>query len=846
MVDLVAPDNDYRALASSPAGEALDVSVVIPIYNRVALLDNVLAGLSVQDFGGSFEVIVVDDGSEEDVRGVCDRWTDSLDIRYVRQSREGRGAGRARNVGASQARNDLLVFVDADCVPSRNFLTGHEMWHRGADNIVVSASRRHIDREIGAGEVASAWADLLKDSGLDARESEIAEAPDDWRRVFYRRSQRLLLGDEAYRAVLGGLMSVRAARFGEVGGFDESFRTWGGEDTELGWRLWNSGCFIVPDDDIVVLHQRHLDLEGGVEGRMHSRHRILSVMADKVPQRFYRKAPSHLYSVPKVSWIVSVENDSEKARALRTASEATFRDSELIVIATDDGGGDKGSETDGRGRINVVPTLRDALSVSRGEIVALADGRARFDHRLLARAVRRFEDPRTGVVRVGYKASPGRLLRIADLDDVDSSSGRGGLPFFALIRRRELMKDRSALDSGGSAWTAAAARSNTDLLVTDLVEVPAESIEDVAMGTIGLREMRAAGAAELARGIKRVTTPAKQREEPAKEQSSIELPGIEYVGLAGHRNLGDDAMLEAVRQLMPWAEVGVGVKRPRAVMLGGGTLFNAGGYYRNRVNRVDGPNLERVVFGTGVRGFDYWGRTEDIDDWAPFLRSSLSVGVRGPGSESSLRSWGYNGPVEIIGDAALSLQRPEAVHSVDGRVVVCPVFTNGESWGGDDRVVFDGFVGTIQRLLSEGREVVMMTAHPNDDRWAIEIMRKAGQSDMPYMAGYDSLPESLELIASSELVIGERLHAIVLAAAVGTPFVGVEYRPKLRDFARSVGREDALVRSDAVDNLDRVVDSVLTQAEQHAEETAEAVALYRNRQIAVAEILKAHLTERAG
>ena len=120
----------------------------------------------------------------------------------------------------------------------------------------------------------------------------------------------------------------------------------------------------------------------------------------------------------------------------------------------------------------------------------------------------------------------------------------------------------------------------------------------------------------------------------------VEVPiGIEYVGLAGHQNLGDDAMLEAIRRMMPWAEVGANLANPRAVMLGGGTLLNAENYYLNKVRRVDGPNLERMVFGAGVRSPDYWGFTEELEDWEPFLRSALSIGLRGPDSLATIRSW---------------------------------------------------------------------------------------------------------------------------------------------------------------------------------------------------------------
>jgi len=91
-----------------------------------------------------------------------------------------------------------------------------------------------------------------------------------------------------------------------------------------------------------------------------------------------------------------------------------------------------------------------------------------------------------------------------------------------------------------------------------------------------------------------------------------------------------------------------------------------------------------------------------------------------------------------------------------------------------------------------------LSAFPGDDRWILGMMREAGAPDLPYLAAHDDPEAALGLLASADLVVAERLHAAVLAAAVGTVPVMVEYRPKLRDFAMSVGVEGLVIRSDAV------------------------------------------------
>jgi glycosyltransferase involved in cell wall biosynthesis len=788
------------------------------VFNRAELLASVLAGLSVQTVGG-FDVIVVDDGSEEPIIPVVAAAEGLLDVTLLRQERDGFGTHRARNLAVSRSEAEIVAFLDADCIPAANWLERHLWWHQRASNLVVTGSRRHIDVLLEAEDIRTGAVDLHQLASQPEREREPFE-PDDWRRVLYRRSQRLLLGDAAYRAVIGCNSSMWRDRYREAGGTSEDFRGWGGEDSELAWRVWNAGAFVVPEDRAMIYHQRALDPTDGLEKRLRSRDRALALIADRVPHRFYRKEPSHLYTVPKVSWLAPVADEAEADEVWHRVSDMPYTDTELVLIGDEDALGSRASAAAGRD-LSVVPTFRDGVLAARGEVLAIVDSRSQYDRRLLGRAMRRFRDSRVSAVRVAYRSGSQRILRLRDLRRIDQTAGRSGLPFFGLIKRRELMKDRAALANPGDAWSEALDRSRTELLIANLVDIPADIASEWRERLPGPAEVKAAGRSAVIdeyRKAIRSEPPDQQDSETAPSSSDTAaagtgpvspLVGVEYVGLAGHHNLGDDAMLEAIRRLMPWAEVGTNLANPRAVMLGGGTLLNADNYYLNKVRRVDGPNEERVVFGTGVRSPEYWGFTEQLEDWEPFLRSALSIGLRGPDSLATIRSWGYDGPVDVVGDPALVLPRPEGVENVEGRVVISPVYTAGECWGGDDGAVFDEFAAAIGRLRSSGRDVVMMTAHPGDDRWAIEIMRRAGHPDLPYLAGYEDLDAALRLLASADLVIGERLHAVVLAAAMGTPFIAVEYRPKVRDFMSSLGAAEWCTRTDEMGRLGALIDERL-------------------------------------
>ncbi|MFQ5555701.1 MAG: polysaccharide pyruvyl transferase family protein, partial [Acidimicrobiia bacterium] len=317
---------------------------------------------------------------------------------------------------------------------------------------------------------------------------------------------------------------------------------------------------------------------------------------------------------------------------------------------------------------------------------------------------------------------------------------------------------------------------------------------------------------------------------------------VGYVGWVGKENMGDEAMLAATRGLMPWAEVAPDLEHAGALLLGGGTLINRK-LYLDWLKRKDSPRLERFALGTGVADPTFWGPAADPAGWVDFLETCAYVGLRGPQTLATLRRWGYRGDAEIVGDVALALPPPRDVEAVAGRLVVSPAWTGGELWGGSDAAVFAAIVDTVRTALGEGREVVFLSCFPGDDRHIFEMMRSAGAPDLPYLAGYEDIEAAFGLVASAATVVAERLHAAVLAAGAGTPFVAIEYRPKVRDFAASLGVEHLVLRSDALGDgaLADASGRVLTDAEAIGGVLQEAVDGARHRLRSAADVIRSSL-----
>lgn len=89
----------------------LQVSVIIPTYNRAHLVGRAIESVLNQTYQ-NFEIIVVDDGSTDNTEEVVKNFNNKV-IRYIRH-KENRGGGAARNTGIKEAEGNYIAFLDDD------------------------------------------------------------------------------------------------------------------------------------------------------------------------------------------------------------------------------------------------------------------------------------------------------------------------------------------------------------------------------------------------------------------------------------------------------------------------------------------------------------------------------------------------------------------------------------------------------------------------------------------------------------------------------------------------------------------------------------------------------------
>jgi GT2 family glycosyltransferase len=235
----------------------IDVSVVVPTYNRVEMLQRVIPTLLAQDLPRDrFEVLVCDSNSSDGTASyLASIAAEVPNVQHLPGPYSGRAA--ARNAGIAAAKGEIVLFNDADILASEDLLSQHLDRHRRRAGIAV------VGWEV---QVKNLEDYVYKRDHPHARG-----------RLHPPGRKRL-----SWLYFLTGNASVARGDLLRVGCFDESFTGYGHEDLELGYRLRQAGIEIVYEPKAVSYHCQDVT---------HGDQKQKMKLAGRSTARFYRKHP---------------------------------------------------------------------------------------------------------------------------------------------------------------------------------------------------------------------------------------------------------------------------------------------------------------------------------------------------------------------------------------------------------------------------------------------------------------------------------------------------------------------------------------------------------------------------
>ena len=214
------------------------VSVIIPTFNRPNLLKWGLYSLSQQSIPFKYEIIVINDGKEDETKDICDSFKDKLNIQYIFSGQRNkddlklRVPGFAFNIGAKKANGEFLILMSPEIflLDNHTILKISNILETNATAMVITNGKD--DRE-GWERPAGFLEHLEKNDGN------------------YKNFRNFKIMN-SLNTKLPFFIGISRQNFLDIGGFDEDFTGYCFDDNDLVTRLEAFGCYYVQIDSTII------------------------------------------------------------------------------------------------------------------------------------------------------------------------------------------------------------------------------------------------------------------------------------------------------------------------------------------------------------------------------------------------------------------------------------------------------------------------------------------------------------------------------------------------------------------------------------------------------------------
>lgn len=268
-------------------------TVVVSTRNRSALLPRLVGALEGQRGAPPFDLVVVDDASDDATPAVLRRLQEVSPLAITVERRAVRGGQSAgRNRGWRRATGELVLFTDDDCVPRPGW---------------AAALCRRLEE-----------VDLVQGRTLPAPDQAANAGP-------FSRTLDIAAADGSYATCN---MGYRRVWLEKVDGFDETFRQHAGEDTDLALRCRAAGARFAFAPDAEVEHDvRPSSLAAALRGTWRWQTLPLALrrhphLAEAYHSRFFWRE-THVHAAPAVGATLAGAAVAARRPALGAAVAAT-------------------------------------------------------------------------------------------------------------------------------------------------------------------------------------------------------------------------------------------------------------------------------------------------------------------------------------------------------------------------------------------------------------------------------------------------------------------------------------------------------------------------------------------
>ncbi|MGG1676369.1 glycosyltransferase [Neobacillus sp. NRS-1170] len=277
-----------KANRENNKNQNIEVSIIIPSYNKFPLNIFTLYSLEQQTFNPSkIEVIFIDDASTDQTEEKLKGYNPPYHFKYIRNN-SNLGRAKVRNIGIQAAKGSILIFLDAEMITEPDFVEKHIKSHQSQNKVILSGvmhskkiyscifpefpqdvmnriealtknnpekNRKLQDLKL---PYEKPYPLIEKDDITNKTYTDLVFKPFTWFETIVKNFDVDLDGFMfPWMAFLTGNVSIRKEFIQQAGLFDEDFVQYGYEDWEIGYRLYKLGAKYIVSNDLITYHQEH-------------------------------------------------------------------------------------------------------------------------------------------------------------------------------------------------------------------------------------------------------------------------------------------------------------------------------------------------------------------------------------------------------------------------------------------------------------------------------------------------------------------------------------------------------------------------------------------------------------
>lgn len=200
-----------------------------------------------------------------------------------------------------------------------------------------------------------------------------------------------------------------------------------------------------------------------------------------------------------------------------------------------------------------------------------------------------------------------------------------------------------------------------------------------------------------------------------------------------------------------------------------------------------------------------------------------SISVRDEHSKQLLHSIGIQKEVKVIGDPAFfvpSKERGPAGSNVQKVAVTAVPYFSRQYWPSADDQKYGAYIKGMAKNLDclveeKGVEVTFFsTKYPQDIEVTKDIFQQMKQQHAAVIVEENLYPERIvDICREHDLVIGTRLHSLILAVVAETPIIGIGYHQKVQDFMGTIGKTENFTAIGSLETNDQQFLSLVERME---------------------------------